>query len=63
MYWDFLRGFIKNPVGVSTVAPSSHFLARQIISNTDISSASVIVEYGPGTGAFTPEILRKKNKF
>ena len=61
MYWDFLRGFIKNPVGVSTVAPSSHFLARQIISNTDISSASVIVEYGPGTGAFTPEILRKKN--
>lgn len=55
----FLREFAKSPSSVGAVAPSSRWLARCITDAIDIESANCVVEIGPGTGAFTGEILRR----
>jgi len=52
--------FLKNPKRTGAIATSSRGLARMICSKIGVDSASVIVEYGPGTGVFTEEILRMK---
>jgi phosphatidylethanolamine/phosphatidyl-N-methylethanolamine N-methyltransferase len=52
--------FLKNPKRTGAIATSSRGLARMICSEIGVESASVIVEYGPGTGVFTEEILRVK---
>ena len=49
-----------DPRGVGAVAPSSAILARTICSEVGLEQASVIIEFGPGTGVFTAEILRRK---
>jgi len=54
--WEFL----KNPKRTGAIATSSRGLARMICSEIGVDSASVIVEYGPGTGVFTEEILHMK---
>ncbi len=59
MNWEFFREFLSNPRGIGAIAPSSFLLAKEMVSNIGISSASVIIEYGPGTGAFTSEILAR----
>ena len=43
---------------------SSRFLARRMFAGLDLSDEDVIIEYGPGTGAFTREIdeLRKAGR-
>ncbi|MDP6636278.1 MAG: methyltransferase domain-containing protein [Phycisphaerae bacterium] len=56
IFWEFL----KNPKRTGAVATSSRRLARMICSEIGVEDASVIVEYGPGTGVFTEEILRVK---
>lgn len=45
---------------VGAVAPSSKYLADKMLSKVDFATAKVIVEYGPGTGVFTKEILKRK---
>jgi len=52
--------FLKNPKRTGAIATSSRGLARMICSEIGVESASLIVEYGPGTGVFTEEILRIK---
>ena len=59
MHWRFLREFVRNPKRIGAVAPSSAGLSREIVSDVGLSFASVVVEYGPGTGAFTSEILAR----
>ncbi len=54
--WEFL----KNPKRTGAIAASSTHLAKMIVSDIGIESASVIAEYGPGTGVFTSEILSNK---
>lgn len=44
---------------VGAVAPSSRFLARKMLAPIDFTSVSLIVEYGPGTGVFTREIVAR----
>jgi len=58
-YWKFLREFLRHPSTIGAIAPSSTALARLIVSEIKPASTSVIVEYGPGTGMFTAEILAK----
>jgi phospholipid N-methyltransferase len=55
----FLSAFLANPATIGAVAPSSRGLAREITSWIDWPNASNVVEYGPGTGAFTEEILTR----
>lgn len=44
---------------VGAVAPSSRYLARKMLAGVDFTQAKVIVEYGPGTGVFTREIISR----
>lgn len=39
--------------------PSSRFLVDQLLRHIDWRTARLIVEYGPGVGTFTGEILRR----
>lgn len=55
----FLRRFLRNPRTVGALAPSSRFLARRVVRAWDWEPGSSIVEFGPGTGSFTVEILKR----
>jgi phospholipid N-methyltransferase len=55
----FIREFLKNPVMVGAVAPSSKHLARKMVEGVDFEKAKVVVEYGPGMGSFTGHIARR----
>lgn len=56
---DFLVQFLFRPAGVGAVAPSSRHLAQAMVEWIDWSELRVVVEYGPGTGAFTADILAR----
>lgn len=53
----FFNGFLKRPVQVGSVVPSSRFLERRIIEVAEIVNARLVVELGPGTGGTTQAIL------
>jgi phosphatidylethanolamine/phosphatidyl-N-methylethanolamine N-methyltransferase len=55
----FLGRFLRNPRRVGAVAPSSRCLARQMMAAVDLGPAVRLVELGPGTGAFTREIVAR----
>jgi phospholipid N-methyltransferase len=44
---------------LGSIIPSSRFLIRQLLKPVDWSQARVIVEYGPGVGVITAEVLRR----
>ena len=58
---NFLNEFFKKENKVGSVAPSSKFLVKKMIDPIDFEKAKVIVEFGPGTGVITQEILKKMN--
>ncbi len=55
--WQFLRGFIKHPVMVGSIIPSSAKLIAKMLGPVDWDSTRLFVEYGPGVGTFTRPIL------
>lgn len=55
----FARNFVKHPKMLGSVIPSSRFLVHRLLAEVDWSRARVILEYGPGVGTFTREILRR----
>jgi phospholipid N-methyltransferase len=57
--WIFLSRFFRSPRAVGSIAPSSRFLARKMVSRLPLTEAVKVVELGPGTGPFTAEILRR----
>ena len=57
--WQFLRGFIKNPVMVGSVIPSSRVLIDKMLGPVKWDEVKLFVEYGPGVGTFTRPILDK----
>jgi len=59
-YTGFLSEFLRRPLTVGAVAPSSPYLAQEILQGIGLPEASVIVEYGPGMGVFTQKILALK---
>jgi phosphatidylethanolamine/phosphatidyl-N-methylethanolamine N-methyltransferase len=54
-----LGEFVRKPTSVGAVAPSSWRLAELITDAAGLDRAKVVLEFGPGTGAFTEVILRK----
>ncbi len=58
-HWQFLRGFLKHPVMVGSIIPSSRALIEKMLSPVDWEKARVFLEYGPGVGTFTRPILEK----
>ena len=41
----------------ASVTPSSRYLARAMVKALDLAKAKVVVEFGPGTGVMTRELL------
>lgn len=56
---QFLRGFIKHPVMVGSVVPSSKVLIEKMLAPVDWDNCKLFVEYGPGVGTFTQHILER----
>ena len=57
--WQFLRGFLKNPVMVGSVIPSSKVLIDRMLGPVRWDEVKLFVEYGPGVGTFTRPILER----
>jgi phospholipid N-methyltransferase len=53
----FLKAFLRSPGSVGALWPSSPFLAKAMVRASEIHKAGNVLELGPGTGAFTGEIL------
>ena len=56
--WHFLRGFIKHPLMVGSIIPSSRAMVDRMLAPVDWSACKLFVEYGPGVGTFTEHVLR-----
>lgn len=57
MSLTFLREFARQPGCVGAIWPSSPALARVMVSAANVPNARHVLEIGPGSGAFTSEIL------
>jgi phospholipid N-methyltransferase len=55
----FGRNFLKHPKMLGSLIPSSRFLVNHVLAEVDWDRARVFLEYGPGVGTFTREILRR----
>jgi phospholipid N-methyltransferase len=54
----FARNFFRHPRMLGSIVPSSRFLIKQLLEPINFNRARVIVEYGPGVGGITAEVLR-----
>jgi len=55
----FARAFFRQPRMLGSLVPSSRFLVNRVLDGADLASARLVVEFGPGVGAFTRELLRR----
>jgi phosphatidylethanolamine/phosphatidyl-N-methylethanolamine N-methyltransferase len=53
-FWEFLR----HPLQIGSVLPSSRFLEQRLLKTAELASARTVVELGAGTGGTTRAILR-----
>lgn len=53
----FWRRYMRRPLGVGAVAPSSASLAKAMVAALAPGPGDVVVEIGPGTGPFTRALL------
>jgi phospholipid N-methyltransferase len=53
----FFSGFLKHPVMVGSIVPSSDRLIRKMLGPVDWQNTKLFVEYGPGVGTFCRAIL------
>ncbi len=56
---DFFKEALKNMKTSGTIMPSSRFLIKKLLNDIDFISSKVIVEFGPGNGIITQQILNK----
>ena len=57
MSLGFVREFLRSPSTVGAIWPSSPARARAMVCASGVSGAERVLELGPGSGAFTGEIL------
>ncbi|AEI37378.1 MAG: methyltransferase [Zymomonas mobilis subsp. pomaceae] len=55
----FFQGFLKHPVMVGSIIPSSQKLINRMLSKTDWQNTKLFVEYGPGVGTFCGPVLNR----
>jgi len=55
----FARNFFKYPSMLGSVVPSSPFLVKNLMTQIDWERARVLVEFGPGVGTITREVLKR----
>lgn len=55
----FLRRFLCNPREVGAICPSTRHLGAAMLAGLELRPGDLILEYGPGTGAFTRVIAER----
>jgi phosphatidylethanolamine/phosphatidyl-N-methylethanolamine N-methyltransferase len=53
----FFKGFVKHPVMVGSIIPSSSRTIRKMLAPVDWDNTKLFVEYGPGVGTFCQPVL------
>ncbi len=53
----FFKGFIKHPVMVGSIIPSSDRTVKKMLAPVDWDNTKLFVEYGPGVGTFCQPVL------
>ena len=53
----FLEGFVRNPVMVGSIVPSSDRTIAKMLGPVDWEECKLFVEYGPGVGTFCRPVL------
>lgn len=53
----FIRKFFQSPRRIGAIAPSSAALASEIVAQANVHQSKAVLEFGPGTGSFTTQIL------
>lgn len=54
---NFLAEFFRSPTSIGAIAPSGKQLCRKMVEMVDMPNVKVAVEYGPGTGPCTEQII------
>ncbi len=54
----FLKRFLRRPLQVASIIPSSRTLIRKVAEKMDFSEPRIVAEFGPGEGCHTREIVR-----
>lgn len=57
--WVALTEFMRNPGAVGSAFPASMKMVDHLLGPLDWSQIELLIEYGPGSGRFTFEILRR----
>ena len=55
----FFKGFLKHPVMVGSIIPSSSRTIRKMLAPVDWDECRLFVEYGPGVGTFCRPVLER----
>lgn len=58
----FFEGFVKHPVMVGSIIPSSRFTINRVLEPVDWDACRLLVEYGPGVGTFCRPILDRMRR-
>lgn len=53
----FFEGFLKHPVMVGSIIPSSRYTIAKMLGPVDWETCRLFVEYGPGVGTFCRPVL------
>lgn len=53
----FVEGFLRHPVMVGSIIPSSRFTVRKMLGPVNWDECRLFVEYGPGIGTFCRPVL------
>jgi phospholipid N-methyltransferase len=63
---QFLQAFLKNPLKVGAIAPSSPELAAEMLEGIEPNDENIVLELGVGTGAITKyltEVIPDRNSY
>ncbi|AOW22108.1 class I SAM-dependent methyltransferase [Urechidicola croceus] len=55
----FFKEAVKSIKTSGTFIPSSRFLVKRMLKNVNFQTSEVIIEFGPGNGIITTEILKR----
>ena len=58
----FLEGFLKHPVMVGSIIPSSRFTIAKMLAPVKWEECKLFVEYGPGVGTFCRPVLDRMRR-
>jgi phospholipid N-methyltransferase len=55
----FFKGFLKHPVMVGSIIPSSRWTVQKMLAPVKWDECKLFVEYGPGVGTFCRPVLER----